>query len=367
VTLGGAALALVLAAVEIQLASDPAHAGTIEVRGLDAADLARLRALPAAAPVWSRLLSVSVAESADDLPGMLGDRAVEGPLLRFTPRFALVAGLAYQVRFDPAPLALSTAAVTAGLQVPSLDVVPSTHVVASFPSGPLLPANLLRVYLVFSAPMRVGDAFDHIRLREVPSGRVVEHAFAEGGTELWDPQRRRLTLLFDPGRIKRGLVENARSGAPLREGARYQLEIDAAWRDARGLRLRDAYVREFAVGAAQRDRLEPAAWSVGAPRAGTREPLSLRFPVPLDQGLLEAAIAVRGSDGQGVDGSVEIGPEERAWSFTPAAAWPAGRHELAIAPRLEDAAGNSLFRAFDHDLTAPDQAAPTNTLPFEVR
>ena len=55
--------------------------------------------------------------------------------------------------------------------------------------------------------------------------------------ELWDPSQTRLTVLFDPARIKRGLVPNAQLGLPLRAGRRYRLEIDSAWPDAQGVAL----------------------------------------------------------------------------------------------------------------------------------
>ena len=45
-------------------------------------------------------------------------------------------------------------------------------------------------------------------------GRDLPHALLAMPPELWDRPRRRLTLLLEPGRIKRGLVPNAELGAP---------------------------------------------------------------------------------------------------------------------------------------------------------
>ena len=53
-------------------------------------------------------------------------------------------------------------------------------------------------------------------------------AFLALDQELWDPVRRRITLLFDPGRVKRGVRTNLESGAPLVAGRRYRLVIDDA-------------------------------------------------------------------------------------------------------------------------------------------
>ena len=55
------------------------------------------------------------------------------------------------------------------------------------------------------------------------------------GEELWDPNFQRLTMTFDPGRIKRGLTSNETMGPPIAEGKRYTLVIDRDWPDARGV------------------------------------------------------------------------------------------------------------------------------------
>ena len=53
--------------------------------------------------------------------------------------------------------------------------------------------------------------------------------------ELWDARNAtRLTMLLDPGRIKRGLVPNLEFGYPLVEGTTISIGIDAAFRDATG-------------------------------------------------------------------------------------------------------------------------------------
>ena len=45
----------------------------------------------------------------------------------------------------------------------------------------------------------------------------------EVGEELWDADQCRLTLFFDPGRIKRGLRPHLEAGPPLTEGEAYRL------------------------------------------------------------------------------------------------------------------------------------------------
>ena len=86
------------------------------------------------------------------------------------------------------------------------------------------------------------------------------------------------------------------------------------------------------------------------PAAGTAEALGVRFDRPLDRALLQHALEVSDGAGRPVPGRPEIGAAERSWTFTPAEPWLAGEYRLAIDPRLEDHAGNSLARVFDRDL-----------------
>jgi hypothetical protein len=75
--------------------------------------------------------------------------------------------------------------------------------------------------------------------------------------ELWDPSFQRLTMTFDPGRIKRGLTSNERIGPPLAEGKRYTLVIDSEWPDARGAPMVQAFRKSFRGGPAQRNPPDP--------------------------------------------------------------------------------------------------------------
>ena len=110
---------------------------------------------------------------------------------------------------------------------------PTTEVLAIYPSVEVLPVNHLRLYVHFSAPMSEDWAARAVHLRRADDGEPLAGVFLEG-PELWDGERRRLTLLLDPGRIKRALVPNQQSGYPLIEGVPVVVRIDAAFRDAEG-------------------------------------------------------------------------------------------------------------------------------------
>jgi hypothetical protein len=217
------------------------------------------------------------------------------------------------------------------------------------PSVAEVPANLLRWYVEFSAPMEAGSAHDHVKLLDA-SGREVPRAFLDVSEELWSPDRRRLTLLFDPGRVKRGIRTNIESGAPLIECRRYRLTIDAEWRDGRGAMLASGFEHPFQVGAADRASPDPSSWTIHAPPAGTRAALRLTFPEPLDHALLGRVLNVVDASEEPVAGQGVPSDDGRSWSFLPESTWAAGSLAVHVDPQLEDLAGNNVARLFDADL-----------------
>jgi len=80
--------------------------------------------------------------------------------------------------------------------------------------------------------------------RDIPAARDRYDA----AEELWDPSFRRLTLTFDPGRIKRGLTSNQTIGPPITEGRHYWLVIDREWPDARGVEMVEGFTKNFVGG-----------------------------------------------------------------------------------------------------------------------
>ena len=56
--------------------------------------------------------------------------------------------------------------------------------------------------------------------------------FLELDEELWSPDGDSLHLVFDPGRIKRGLKPREEVGPVLEAGKSYSLVIDREWVDA---------------------------------------------------------------------------------------------------------------------------------------
>lgn len=288
------------------------------------------------------------AQSTADNPPVLGTHERRGRSLVFRPRFPLSPGLSYKVEVNPAAAGLSGPRVERIFEIPAERLEPSTVVEQVYPSASVLPENLLKLYFHFSAPMSRGEAYQRIRLLD-DTGATVEAPFLELDEELWDPQGRRLTVLLDPGRIKRGLVPNKEVGSPLNAGRRYTLAVDRNWRDARGLPLREEYRKTFAVE--QPDHSIPAVrlWRLAAPRAGTTAPLVVTFPEPLDHGLLGRLLQVRDSSGRVVEGRIAVERQETEWRFLPSRPWVAGSYTLRVDAALEDLSGNRINRPFEVD------------------
>ena len=357
-----------------------AEAGVV-VRGVDERALERLARLAPNDSTWPVVVGVYVqsggdktagaAEAAPTTPPVIGRYAVDRKVIRFTPRFPFAAGVSYIVRVDTARLARSArvtrdaepttaAPLVQRFSLPGVDVARTTRVVAVHPSASRVPSNLLRWYIDFSAPMEAGVALSHVRLLD-EAGREVRGAFLALEQELWDPERRRLTLLFDPGRVKRGVRTNEESGAPLVAGRRYRLVIDNEWPDGAGAALASGFEHAFEAVDADRRPVDPARWRLTTPAAGSRAPLSVVFGELMDHALASRMIAVYDAWGRPVAGAASLSDDDAVWLFAPERAWQAGDYTLRVATILEDVAGNSVARAFDVDRRSPD--APTRTVP----
>ena len=306
---------------------------------------------------------------------MLGVTAVSDGVLRFTPRFPFDPGQRYDVGFDPSslPSAHSAAASSAlkllhaVVEVPAPVRAASTHVVEVYPSGPEVPENHLRLYIVFSGPMSSSGGGVQVRLID-DQGQQVPDPFLPLELDLWNEDRTRFTVLYDPGRVKRGIRPNEEMGRALVEGRTYTLVVGTDWRDAAGQPLVSEFRHEFRVGSPEERAIDPAEWTLELPAPGTRQPLAVAFPRPLDYGLLHRALRVVAEGGPLVDGVIRVEQGETRWVFAPRASWQAGEYLLVAASSLEDVAGNRIGRPFEVASSngQPLQGAEGASLPFRL-
>ena len=365
----------------IKLLWKPAVADTnltlIAVTGVPGNSLRELTETDWTVAQWQTLFYV-VAETGDiaidlNLPPMAGSYQVTNETIRFLPNYPLTAGVRYRATFRPAALpgerASKAEPVQSFHQVTSLAAQTNTFVKAVYPSTALLPENLLKFYLHFSAPMSRGRTYDHIKLRN-SEGEVVELPFLELDQELWNRDMTRLTLFLDPGRIKRGVRPLEEVGAPLEVGKGYTLVIGREWLDSAGHPLREDYRKGFIVAPSDREPPDPAAWKIESPAAKSRNEVRLVFGKPLDRALLERMIQVVDGANRPVAGRVMVGPEERSWNFVPEQPWQKGDYKLLVPKTIEDLAGNNIGKAFDVDLHERVEHEATNrvvTMAFSVR
>ena len=364
----------------------------VEVIGIHPVQLRQLAEAELDEAEWAGILAVFVDlgdARPDALPPVVGRYTVASGALRFSPRYGLTPGLDYRVvlsqrqlnkvaplflvpqvgdQAGSAPGDISSSPsrmwplpprsrpppeggddIETTVRIRARPKVATTVVRQVYPTVDLLPENQLKFYLHFSAPMSQGEAYEHIHLVH-SSGKEVDLPFLELDEELWDWEGTRFTLFIDPGRIKREVTPHEELGPVLTRGEVYTLKIAKDWLDAEANLLARPHAKTFRVGPPDFDPPDPNTWTIRLPRVGTRKPLTVTFPEPLDHALLERVVWVADSDGKELPGRIEVGTREELWTFTPGAPWRPGEHRLVALKTLEDLAGNGIGRPFEVDV-----------------
>lgn len=286
----------------------------------------------------------------------------DGQVVRFTPAFGFVVGQVYVVRSrrNGEPDRLTE------FRIPREVAATPALVTGVYPSGDVLPENVLRFYVHFSVPMTPHLATDFIALRDA-SDRVDRAAFMGFKQELWNADRTRLTILIDPGRIKRSVATNLDLGPALLEGQCYVLTVDQGWPAADGSSVLQSFSKPFRVVDALRERPDVGRWRWRPPRPGTREAMRIVFDRPFDRHLLDDALHVVDGDGQPVGGTPHPGDHETSWWFTPDEPWTTGDVRIVIDDALEDVAGNNFRELLDRDVGRRSRLAETPGEPTQTR
>src|SRR5262245_53398912 len=130
---------------------------------------------------------------------------------------------------------------------------PAPRVALVQPSGPEVPANLLRLSIRFEAPVE-GPVLRRLALL-CADGTPIQEPFLD--QELWSPDGKVLTVLMHPGRVKSGLIAHDELGPILSTGEDVALVLDGH------------AVKQWRVGPAVTVGPSVSAWKVSAVRAGS--------------------------------------------------------------------------------------------------
>ncbi len=279
-----------------------------------------------------------------NLPPMMGEIILEDNAIYFKPRFSFRPNKKYVVEINFENKLIKP------ILIPEIEKIEPTYLVGIFPTTDTWPANQLKIYLHFSAPMGLGNIYEHIKLLD-ENGEEVEKPFLEINPPLWDKTQQRLTLWFDPGRIKRHLLPNENMGPPLEENRNYTLVVSKKAKDAFGNNLSLDYKKRFVTTLNDRDKPDVLDWEINFPTTENNDPMMVEFSAPMDRGTLESAIGIIDENGKLINGHVEISDYEKRWLFIPKNNWQAGKYKLMFSEKIEDLAGNNLKRLFDQDIS----------------
>lgn len=332
--------------------------GRFEVKGLTAGQLKILED--------TTRRNVSLKITTQGFEGLLGKTGITQDILWFQPRFPLSFDLDHQIVFLPPPAEMvQTKPVRMTFRLPA-PPSPQPKIVAIYPSASTLPENLLKFYVHFATPMRKGEIHSKVRILDA-SGKAIGLPFLELDEELWDPTMTRVTLIIDPGRIKRGVQGRMEEGPVLEAGKSFVLEVDGALTDSAGKTLGKTERKSFSASAAVHQRIDATDWILIAPKQAS-DPLEVRFPRPLDQAIAQRELTVYSDKGDLLKGKIAMQREETSWSFQPEVPWKPGNYQLRVGLTLEDLAGNRPDRAFDSlPKDAADKSEPILKLDFRVK
>lgn len=257
--------------------------------------------------------------------------------LEIIPRFPFTPGLNYVVIGDHFEKLIS---------IPT-NFNKTTEVVSIHPQLSVIPSNVLRFYIYFSAPMREGDFLNYVVLKD-KSGRIFNNVFFDNQYELWNSDRTRLTILVDPGRVKTGLQANLNLGIAFEEGNTYTLTIKKEWKDIYGNTLGSDFSKTYSIGA--RDTIYPnhSDWVVHQPTVNSKETLVIDFKDTLDHVSSANYISIMNANGDEVSGEVFLNDGSK-FQFIPSENWQDSEYIILINSRIEDLAGNNLNGLFDHE------------------
>ncbi len=291
---------------------------------------------------WASFFKVFVQGSSRP---MLGTYSVQNSRIRFKPRFLPDPDIPYVVTFSPRML--NELVPEFPIDQDLVEVIrfkknndALNEVSHVFPASDILPANVLRFYIHFLNPTDFQNPFKYIHI-ENENGEIISEPFVEMEEGLWSADRKRLTVLIHPGRIKRNVGPNMTIGEVFEVGKSYKLVVSQGW----GLKAK--YTKSFRIMEAVRAKIDIGKWRLTKPRSGTLQALVVETNRLLDKALSERMISIQDVDGDVIDGKFEYSSLRSRLRFTPGKPWKSALFYVYVDPRLEDVCGNTPQSAFD--------------------
>lgn len=299
---------------------------------------------------------------------VLGEYSIQNNHLSFTPKFLPDPKVNYFVTFSYPQLALLLSDEITEQSVYS-DVAsfepPETtqpEVISFTPDLDEVPANLLRFYVHFSAPMGLENPYDFISI-ENEDGKPLVDPFVIIPEGLWNINNTRLTLLLHPGRVKEGVGPNMTLGDVLKAGNSYTLKISKKWKGASGEPLKSGFTQTINATNPLERAMNINNWALRAERKNIGV-LHVVTDHPLDQPLAKRMLFIRGKNGQILPSRIEFDSPEKfrlLWQLDDSETL-----EMLIDPRLEDVCGNTPHYAFDLEGTERTPSTEELKLKFKL-
>lgn len=241
----------------------------------------------------------------------------------------------------------------------------AAQVSAVYPTADTLPENLLRFYIYFSKPMHRENIQSHVYLAD-EKGNKLKGVFLDNKFDLWSPDSTRLTLLFDPGRVKTGLVAHHAMGRALKPGNTYQLVVEASTVDAESCSMVANFRKHFKATEADYETPDVNKWKINHPTEGTRQALTVDLDGLMDHVSMAYRIRVKDATGEIVAGSIELSMQEQRWVFIPEQPWNQSPYQLLVDPVLEDVAGNRTTGLFDQPSLAKESVGRNQWIAIDI-
>ena len=292
-----------------------------------------------------------------------GQYTKEGDYLVFKPFFLFESGMNYVV--ETKNTNSDSTDFYQSFRIGNKKKIEEAKVVGIYPSANQLPENLLRFYIYFNTPMKKGQALKYIQLTDA-EGNIDNYVFMEFKQELWSADGKRLTILFDPGRIKRGVSTNIQRGPALLEGKGYNLNISDDWQDVYGQQLSIRTSKKFEVIKAYRHHITVNDWDINQPQENSYDALTIHFDRIIDHALIQSMIKLIDADENHVTGYWEILEKEQLIQFIPNKKWKKGNYRIKINSRFEDVVGNNLQNLLDHNENEDNDSRLYHFIEFKI-